>query len=104
MSDTKQRTPQALQAILSRKNIQISCTLVLEDESVGYLDVQSLSVRGAQREVTGWLVRSGYTPAGRWSDQDQDEDGYSEWLRAFKPGEEASPINIDVPVPGPESA
>lgn len=86
MSDTKKRVPQALQAVLSRKNIEISCTLVFEDESVSYPTVASVSVRGAQREVTGLLVAHGYTPAGRWSDEDEDEDGYAEWTRSFKPG------------------
>jgi hypothetical protein len=86
MKDTKNPAPQALQAVLSRKNIEIFCTLVFEDESVSYPEVESVSVRGAQREVTGMLVGFGYTPAGRWSDADEDEDGYSEWARSFKPG------------------
>lgn len=82
----KQRTPQALQAVLSRKNIEIFCTLVFEDESVSYPSVNSVSVRGAQRELTGLLVAHGYTPAGRWSDDGEDADGYEEWTRSFKPG------------------
>jgi hypothetical protein len=82
----KQRTPQALQAVLSRKNIEIFCTLVFEDESTSYPIVNSVSVRGAQRELTGLLVAHGYTPVGRWSDEGEDEDGYTEWTRSFKPG------------------
>ena len=65
MTDTKEWAPQALLAILSRKNIEITGTLVFEDESGGYPDITSLSVRGAQRELTGWLVSCGYIPAGQ---------------------------------------
>jgi hypothetical protein len=90
MSDTKPRAPQALQAVLSRKNIEIFCTLVFEDESVSYPTVSSVSLRGAQRQITGWLVAHGYMPIGRWSEGDLDGDGYTEWTRAFKPGTDAA--------------
>jgi hypothetical protein len=106
MSDTKQGpplkqpTPQALQAVLSRKNIEIFCTLVFEDESVSYPTVDSVSVRGAQRELTGLLVAHGYTPAGRWSDEGEDEDGYQEWTRSFKPGSDTGRMSMlsDLPM------
>jgi hypothetical protein len=90
MPDTKPRPPQALQAVLSRKNIEITCALVFEDESITYPRVDSVSVRGAQREITGGLVAYGYVPVGRWADDGEDEDGYREWSRPFKPGEEAT--------------
>jgi hypothetical protein len=83
------RAPQALQAVLSRKNIEISCILVREDETASYPRLDSLSVRGAQREITSMLVGQGYVPAGRWSDDGEDDDGYREWSRAFKPGQHA---------------
>jgi hypothetical protein len=101
MKDTNQRTPQALQAVLTRKNIEITCTLVFEDESVSYPSVQSVSVRGAQREVTGQLVAHGYTPGGRWSEGKEDEDGYTEWTRPFKPGPQADFMLADLPLSGP---
>jgi hypothetical protein len=101
MTDTKRRAPQALQAVLSRKNIEISCTLVFEDESVSYPSPESLSVRGAQREITGLLVKHGYTPAGRWSEEPPDADGYTEWTRAFKPGPDADLMIADLPMPTP---
>lgn len=89
MTNTDARLPQVLRAVLSRKNIEISCTLVFEDESVSYQEVDSVSVRGAQREITGMLVAHGYVPAARWSEDGEDQDGYSEWSRPFKPGENA---------------
>ena len=94
MSDTSR--PQALRAVLSRKHIEITCTLVREDESAFQHDLSSLSVRGAQREITSMLVDQDYVPAGRWSDDGQDDDGYSEWSRAFKPGENAGPLERGV--------
>ena len=92
MKNTKERSPLPLRAILSRKNLKITCTLVFEDESVSYPQPGSLSMRGAQREITGELVAAGYVPAGRWSEEEEeDEDGYREWTRLFKPGPDASP-------------
>ena len=97
MTNTERERPQAPQAVLSRKNIEITCTLVFEDESTSYPEVTSMSVRGAQREITGRLVGDhGYVPAGRWSDDGQDDDGYSEWSRTFKPGQNATIIRWDL--------
>jgi hypothetical protein len=98
MAGTKKRTPQALRAVLARKNIEIRCTLVFEDESVSYPSVRSASVRGAQREITGVLVKHGYAPAGRWSDPDEDDDGFSEWTRTFTPGPAADFMIADLPL------
>jgi hypothetical protein len=95
MSDTNR--PQALRAVLSRKHIEITCTLVREDESASWPELHSVSVRGAQREITGMLVDSNYVPVGRWSDDGQDDDGYSEWSREFKPGPNAGPHMPDFP-------
>lgn len=90
MTNTNDRRPQALQVFLSQKNIEITGTLVFEDESINYPQVLSVSMRGAQREITGLLVAKGYAPAGRWSEAVEDDDGYRECERAFKPGPGAS--------------
>jgi hypothetical protein len=92
MKSNRERPVQPLQAILSRKNLEITCTLVFEDESLSGQPVVSLSLRGAQREITGRLVALGFVPAGRWSaEEEPDEDGYREWTRGFRPGPEATP-------------
>lgn len=52
---------------LSRANLEIRCTIVHEDESTEAVEVDSLSMRGAQREITGWLISRGYKPVGRWA-------------------------------------
>jgi hypothetical protein len=33
------------------------------------LEIDSLSMRGAQREITGWLTSQGYKADGRWATQ-----------------------------------
>jgi hypothetical protein len=52
---------------LSQRNMTVTCRVVHEDESTEELDVDSLSMRGAQREITGWLIAQGYKPEGRWT-------------------------------------
>ncbi len=86
MSNTKDRRPQPVQAVLAQKNIEITCTLVFEDESISYPEVRSVSMRGAQREITGQLVVKGYVPTARWSEATEDGDGFRECMRTFKPG------------------
>jgi hypothetical protein len=40
--------------------MEVMCMVVREDESTDILDVLSLSMRGAQREITGYLISHGY--------------------------------------------
>lgn len=69
---------------LRQQNILISCMIVYEDETTTEYDVDSLSMRGAQREVTGWLIREGYTPDGRWSIETPGQYEPLETWRRFK--------------------
>ena len=66
---------------LSQPNIEITCRIVFEDETSVEGPAGSLSMRGAQREVTSWLLGEGYEPAGRWTIQ--DEEG-RETMRVFR--------------------
>ena len=62
----------------------LSCMIVEEDESARAHEIESLSMRGGQREVTGLLKDEGWEPVGRWTAE--DEEGL-ETMRAFrKPG------------------
>ena len=70
---------------LSQPNIEITCSVVFEDESTTTLDIDSLSMRGAQREITGWLISQGYRPVGRWEDEANAPDGQRECSRRFRP-------------------
>lgn len=73
---------------LSQKNLAVSCRIVWEDETTGDYDsmVDSLSIRGAQREVSGWLIGLGYSPAGRWEYETPDphQDALPECSRRFQ--------------------
>lgn len=67
-------------------DMEIACTLVREDESTEQLDVEAMSMRGAQRELTGWVISQGYEPAGRWRVEAVSEtDGKTlESMRQFR--------------------
>ena len=58
--------PSPIEVWLTQRNIEITCQVVHEDESTEQLGVDSVSMRGAQREITGYLISLGYQPAGRW--------------------------------------
>jgi len=75
---------------LTRNNLAVTCRAVHEDESTDEYEVDSLSMRGAQREITGFLIRQGYNPVGRWSVQHDGGDGASETSRAFRPADAQS--------------
>jgi hypothetical protein len=70
---------------LSQKNMQVSCTAVHEDEHTETLEVEALSIRGAQREMTGWFIAQGYKPVGRWSTEQEDGGEAIEVSRRFVP-------------------
>lgn len=50
-------------ALLLKGGCEVTCQLS-EGESPRIR--ASTSMRGAQREITGWLRDQGYAPAGRW--------------------------------------
>ena len=83
--------PSPVEIWLSHTNTEITCTVVLEDESTSALGVHSLSMRGAQREVTGYFIAHGYTPVGGWEVEADSDDGSGgkvavETTRQFKLG------------------
>lgn len=81
---TPEGTP--IEVWLSRQNMVIKCRVVRQDESTVELDVDSLSMRGAQREITGSLIRQGYAAVGRWETESYDDrvDEADETSRKFK--------------------
>lgn len=88
--DTQPKT-QPIEVWLSQPNLEVTCRIVYEDERTDTLDIGSLSMRGAQREVTGYLIKQGYTPAGRWEiehlvEGDEREAVVEETSRRFRPG------------------
>jgi hypothetical protein len=73
-------TPGPVEVWLTQNNMQVTCRVIHEDETAEELDVNSLSMRGAQREVTGWFLSDGYTPVGRWEAEVEGEA-----VRRFRP-------------------
>src|SRR5260370_2130175 len=69
---------------LSKRNLNITCRVVYDNEAVSEVPVRSLSMRGAQREITGWLIDQGYEPVGRWSTE--EEHGFETMRRFRRPG------------------
>jgi hypothetical protein len=79
-SEFFQVLPSPLEVRLTQKNMQVVCMIVAEDESIIYHRINSLSMRGGQREITGHLLGIGYQPVARWSLETQDG---SETARQF---------------------
>jgi hypothetical protein len=56
---------------LSQPAARVLCAAFVEFEDAGLWEfdfrVKSVSMRGAQREITSWLLLLGYEPAGRWT-------------------------------------
>jgi hypothetical protein len=67
--------PSPIEVWLSRTPAGVTCTVVLEDESTSTLDVSSRSIRGAQAEMTGYLISRGYTPIGSWDVEADTDNG-----------------------------
>jgi hypothetical protein len=59
--------PSPIEVWLRQRNLSVSCKVVHADESTEELEIDSLSMRGAQREITGSLIKQGYKPDGRWA-------------------------------------
>jgi hypothetical protein len=71
---TIQEKSSPIEVWLSQSNMTVTCRVVHEDESTEHLDIDSLSMRGAQREITGLLINLGYKPDGRWTTEAEDSN------------------------------
>lgn len=76
--DAKLNAATSIEAWLTKKNIEVTGRVVFEDETAEYFEVESLSLRGAQREYTSWLKGRGFEPACRWENE-TGETGDDEW-------------------------
>ncbi len=77
----------AVEVWIAKKFLDLTGRVVFTDESSQDITIDSLSLRGAQREVTSWLRAQGFEPAGRWQDEDSGDDGsgdYAECSRSFR--------------------
>lgn len=86
MTNTNDTKPTPIEIWLTQENLAVRCMVVREDETTYQLDVDSLSMRGAQREITGALIADGYEAVGRWKLESDDTamDGPVETSRTFR--------------------
>ncbi len=84
MSNTKaaEAKQKRIEVWLTKVNdFRITCREVFEDETTSDWDVdavRSVSMRGAQREVTGYYIREGYEPVDRWTAEEIAKSGHLE--------------------------
>jgi hypothetical protein len=66
-------TTKPIEVRLSRPHLEVSCRILFPDGTAVAVGVDALSIRGAQHEMTAWLIEQGYEPAGCWSTQDEND-------------------------------
>jgi hypothetical protein len=70
---TVETTTKPIEIWLSRPHLEVTCRIVFPDGTVIAVGVDALSLRGAPREMTVWLIEQGYEPAGYWSTQNEND-------------------------------
>lgn len=96
MTDKRVSKPGPIEVWLRQGSLEVTCIIVYQDETTELMGIQSLSLLGAQREVTGWLVdgspsgRRKYTPVGRWDVTYQDHGEPLESMRRFRPASDVT--------------
>ena len=98
MSSPKSSRAGTIEVWLRQANREVTCTIVHEDERTERTAIESLSLRGAQREVTGRLVsgsstrRLRYMPVGEWEVTYEDNGEPVESMRRFKPATDVTRV------------
>jgi hypothetical protein len=70
---------------LTQRNMLVNGRVVFEDESTAEVVLDSLNLRGAQRETTSWLKSLGYRGVGRWETTAEDPGSIPrEMMRRFR--------------------
>ena len=83
MSDTK-RAP--IEIWLRQDGKRVICSIVNPDESTYSHPIDSRSMLGSQKEITGFLIANRLTPDGAWVVEATDEHGApAETWRRFTP-------------------
>jgi hypothetical protein len=67
---------------------RVLCAIVTGDESAYPHEIASPSLRGAQREVTAWLIAADHWPDGLWVNEAHNDAGapVESWRRFTPPG------------------
>lgn len=75
---------QPIEVWLRQRHIEVTCHIVFEDETEEEISVNSLSMRGAEREITAYLISCGYEPAERWQSEAEYNEADVEVSRKFR--------------------
>lgn len=79
-------TSSGVEIWLRLDGLRVVCNIVNADESTYRREIDSLSLRGAQREITGYLIGYGYRPEDGWTVEAVGESGVAaEPWRRFNP-------------------
>lgn len=84
-------TTKPIEVLLSRPHLEVTCRIVFPDGTAIAVGVDALSLRAAQREMTGWLIERGYQPAGQWSTQQEAARRAARTFRRLYPDSMAEP-------------
>jgi hypothetical protein len=72
INDINGTKPTPIEIWLRQDNMTVTCMEVHEDETTHNREIDLLSMRGAQREIIGYLIQQGYEPVGRWQVEHDD--------------------------------
>lgn len=76
MAKTKSvKSAEGVEVIITRKGMSVRAVMHGPADRVSELDVDTLSMRGTQRDLTAGLIRGGYKPLGRWETLAETDDG-----------------------------
>jgi hypothetical protein len=82
---------------LTKKDIAVGAVIYADDVVLWQDDTDSISMRGAQREMTAWLISAGYEPLDRWrveySNGGGKYDAAIETVRTFRPKKEPKQVS-----------
>lgn len=54
------------QVWLTRPDGKLKCKVTFDNSTYADYEIKSQSLRGAEREITGWMIKQGFRPSGDW--------------------------------------
>lgn len=80
MSNIDIKTDKPFIIKLTQEYIDVICTAIFSDKTEQSLEIDSVKILSAQREITNILVALGFRPVSRWI-----EENLNEKTRIFRP-------------------
>jgi len=84
-------TTKPVEVLLSRPLLEVTCRILFPNGTAIAVGVDALSLRGAQHEMTAWLIEQGYEPAGDWSTRNENDRRAARTFRRQDPGAAQDP-------------